>query len=185
MAFTIKDIANELNLQFYTGNNYQLKELMFFNDNEFYNFAGNRKGIPQFLKKAQSLYPDICANKLHNDYCINRRLVMASYYMIRDYHRQTRLYPNMEFKYEESLVPETQEYSRQFEILNGVVLPISSPFWNLYLPPNYVEDSCFVRISDKDTTSIPEHLPAINNRFIANRHVLFFDKYPFNEGWSR
>lgn len=178
--FTLKDIADKLNLLFYIGDKNKLKELMFFNKDEFHNFEGNKLGKPQFLKQVQSLYSDICINKLREDYFINRILIRANYNMVRDYHKRTYLYPNLEFKYEKSCEPKMKEYSTRFEMFDNIVLPIDSSFWNIYLPPNHFEDSSFVRLSDKNTTAIPGNLPNIKNRFIIDRHAIFFNKEPFN-----
>lgn len=180
MKYTLRDIADKLNLRFHIGNNIQMMNLLFLNDTEMYAFAGNRKGVPQFLKRVKELYLNVDIDNLSEDYSINTKLIWANYYMVRDYHRKTRLYPNFEFRYEKSNEPKMMEYSEKFKILDGFVLPINDTFWNTYLPPNHFGDNCTVCITDKEVTSIPDNLPKVHKRFIVNRHELFFDKSPFN-----
>lgn len=179
--FTIKNIADKLNLIFHIGDDVYLKNLMFINDIEIYGFRGNRKGVPQFLKRVQDLYPGVDVERLSEDYSINIKLIRANYNIVKCYHTIRHLYPNIEFIYEQSNDPKIEEYSKKFKLLEGIVLPIDDLFWNTYLPPNHSEDNCNIQITDKEVTFIPDNLPPVSNRFIADRHSLFFDKEPFNK----
>lgn len=177
--FTLKDIADKLNLIFHIGDNEVLKNMLFINNNELYGFRGKRKGTPQFLKRVQDLYSEVDDERLSEDYLINTRIIRSNYNMVRDYHKASHLYPNLKFRYEESNEPKMKDYSRKFGLLDGLVLPINDLFWNTYLPPNYFGDNCNIYITDKEVTSIPDNLPYIDNRFTVDRHNLFFDKEPF------
>ena len=177
--FTLKNIADKLELSFYIGDNEYLKNLMFINEEEIYGFRGCRKSIPQFLKRVKDLYPEVNDEKLSEDYLINIRLIRSNYNIVRDYHKASHLYPNLEFRYEESNELKMKEYSRKFRLLEGLVLPINDLFWNTYLPPNHFEDNCTIYLTDKEITSIPNNLPYVDHRFTADRHNLFFNKQPF------
>lgn len=180
MNYTLKDIAEKLDLIFHIGDNTQIKNMLFQDENELYAFSGNRKGIPQFFKCVKELYPHVDRDKLSEDYSINAKLIWTNYYFVRDYHKRTKLYPNLKFRYEESDEPKMKKCSRLFRILDNLILPIDSLFWNTYLPPNHFSDNCSVWHTDEDVTTIPDDLPYVDKRFIVDRHNIFFDKYPFN-----
>lgn len=179
MNFTYSDIANKLNLKFYMGDNNFLVSLMLNKDGSFMNFAGRKKGEKQFYLLVKDIYPSVDFDKLKEDFFINIKLITANYNIVRDYNQKSSLYPNFEFRYEKSDEPEYKKYSETFNKLDNLVLPINDSFWNTYLPPNHFGDNCTVRVTDKDITSIPDNLPRIDNRFIVNRHELFFDIAPF------
>lgn len=75
---------------------------------------------------------------------------------------------------------EAVEISKTFKVLDKLVLPINDPFWDMYLPPNYLGDNCQVKVSDKEVTTIPPNLPLVDRRFQINRHETFYSKELFN-----
>ena len=74
-----------------------------------------------------------------------------------------RLYPNAEYIHTVSQHPDPGH-----EEFVGIIRPIDDPFWMTHWPPNRWRCKCSVRVTDKDTTDIPNGLPAIDPAFAFN-----------------
>jgi SPP1 gp7 family putative phage head morphogenesis protein len=68
-------------------------------------------------------------------------------------------------------------------VMDGTILPVNHPFWQLYYPPNGWNCRCFVRWRPDDTESVaPKEIPTIQQMFKNNVGItsqIFDESHPF------
>lgn len=170
MELTLKNIVEKLDLKFCIGDNYLLKKAMLKDDNEFLRFIGKE----QFDEKVKAIYNEIDIFDLALDFQWNCRIANSVFRFCKEYKRIGNK-TLVRFKYDDG-INEGKYIGHEFKILDGITRPICDPFWNTYLPPNYIGDNCRIRfVMFEDITPIPKNLPFVENRFIYDLKTLFFD----------
>ena len=130
-----------------------------------------------FLKEVQKSYPDVDEEDLKLFFAYYRKLIFSLkmfFSNYTNYHRAKGIYPNFQFIYDTSYNENDEIIGAEFEILNGLILPIGDPIWKTYFPPNYLNDRCSVSTTDEPITNFDKtKLPKIDDEF----RIDFFELY--------